>query len=159
MPVAEIAGLALALKIARNNGWLSLPPVPPATCSVEIWMDNQSALNALQCPKMGPGQYILQEAIMLLQGCPRGTVSFHWILAYLDVPGNELADEHAKRANWRTMRALVENICIEHSYLYLILQRLLATLTYRRTGIKQSIMELSLYFKGGSINYLQNREK
>ncbi|KAJ5174772.1 uncharacterized protein N7482_000649 [Penicillium canariense] len=59
---------------------------------------HEGALNTLHSPKMGPGQYILQEAITLLQDTPRGSNTYYRIPAHLDVPGNELADEHVKRA-------------------------------------------------------------
>ena len=71
---------------------------------VEIYTDNQSALKTLRSPKQGSGQYLTKEIIRLLeerrrQGWP---TRFYWIPAHIGVPGNEFADEMAKRATgWR----------------------------------------------------------
>jgi ribonuclease HI len=92
---AELMGLVLALRIAAN--------LDMRTSNVSkycILADNQTALQAMRNPKNPSGQYILIEAIRTLDELrDRGyVVEFYWIPAHVGVPGNEAADQAAKKA-------------------------------------------------------------
>lgn len=58
VPAAELAGIILALRLARDH---------PLFCgSLEVYTDNQGALRNLISPGLGSGQYLVREIIDLL---------------------------------------------------------------------------------------------
>lgn len=96
VPVAELAGIVLALRMAMEEPELHGP--------VEVYTDNQGALRTLRNPQQSSGQYLVREIIDLLEArrLRQWGTAFFWIPAHLGVPGNEMADLHAKLATgWR----------------------------------------------------------
>ncbi|KAF7174349.1 hypothetical protein CNMCM5623_007004 [Aspergillus felis] len=107
VPVAEIAGLVLALRLLKRDlvprdAWRS-PPDRGSRSRAEIYSDNQGALRTLLAPKQAPGQYLVRELVSLIDRLdPVLDISFHWLAAHRGVAGNELADRKAKEAaGWR----------------------------------------------------------
>jgi ribonuclease HI len=99
VPLAELTGIVLALQLATSD---------PAFQgrNIEVYTDNQGALQTLENPGQASGQGIVKQAIDKYtdwqQANPTHTVRWFWIRAHVGVPGNELADQMAKEATgWR----------------------------------------------------------
>ncbi|KAF4215600.1 hypothetical protein CNMCM6457_005783 [Aspergillus fumigatiaffinis] len=108
VPVAEVAGLVLALRLLKRDlvprdVQRAPPPSRGSRKRAEIYSDNQGTLRTLLDPKQGSGQYLVRELVDLLDWLdPVLDISFHWLAAHEGVAGNELADQKAKEAaGWR----------------------------------------------------------
>jgi RNase H len=86
-------GIILALKMLDTR---------PALRSVLIALDNQAVIQALQNNRTQPTQYLLDNvhvAILRLKRKHRRLhIHMEWVPGHMDIEGNEIADEHAKRA-------------------------------------------------------------
>lgn len=95
---AELAGIVLALRLTEDN--------PQLHRAVEILSDSQSALQALQNPRQSSGQYLIREAVRLLDWRRQQSweTRLCWIPSHWEeeIEGNRQADLLAKRATgWR----------------------------------------------------------
>lgn len=88
---AELVGIILALEIVIDVQE-DYPEVP-----IRIFVDNQSAIQSTGTPKSGPCKFLLAK-ILELHAKLNTSLSIHWIPAHVGVPGNEAADEEAKKA-------------------------------------------------------------
>ncbi|KZV79127.1 hypothetical protein EXIGLDRAFT_596359, partial [Exidia glandulosa HHB12029] len=90
----EVAGLALAAEIAQT--------LPPTVRKVYFLLDNQAAVRAVRKRKCRSGQLLVdafhRELSKLNRARRRLDIHIAWVPGHCDVRGNELADEHAKRA-------------------------------------------------------------
>jgi ribonuclease HI len=90
---AEITRIILALHMAKAL---------PGANQVIIAADNQAAIQALQRLEPSLGHYLLDEAHKLAdeirQLWPHTILKLRWVPGHKGVPGNEAADELAKRA-------------------------------------------------------------
>ncbi|KDQ09211.1 hypothetical protein BOTBODRAFT_643307, partial [Botryobasidium botryosum FD-172 SS1] len=102
---AEVAGTILALNIIRERH------NPRDTI---IALDNQSAIKAIYFPHNQPGQYLLmlfhQELTRTLAAHPNINITLQWTPGHEGIIGNELADEHAKKAANGDSQ-LLPNVC------------------------------------------------
>lgn len=94
---AELLGIPMALEIVKGTSQLR----------VDVFTDNQSALESISDPGRQSGQYIITKIIQILETLnANGTeTEFHWIPAHQGIQGNELADRLAKTATgWTQVR-------------------------------------------------------
>ena len=90
---AELVGILLAAHLLREEG-----------CSqeVEIGIDNQAAMEALNLNKPAPSHYLVDEAQKLLKKLKRkhttAKLLIQWIPGHMGIEGKELVDTEAKRA-------------------------------------------------------------
>jgi len=90
---AELKGIELALDMVHGGPESQLK-------YVNIFTDNQAALQRIRRPKWCSGQVYLHNVIEKLDH-HRSTglvIRLHWIPAHIGVPGNEAADEAARMA-------------------------------------------------------------
>ncbi|KAJ5794256.1 hypothetical protein N7457_000855 [Penicillium paradoxum] len=95
---AEIGGLILALRMAEDN--------PQLQQGIDIYSDNQSALQVIRNPRQNSGQYLIKEVVRLidLRRQKGWATRFFWIPAHWEeeIEGNTQADALAKKATgWR----------------------------------------------------------
>ena len=95
---AEIQGMAMATSMAmtiketRNKDiW-----------AVNIYVDNQAAIQAAADPRRQSGQYLLKEVVQGINTLQEAgiQVEIHWIPAHMRVPGNKEVDRAVKEAAW-----------------------------------------------------------
>ncbi|GAA6043227.1 hypothetical protein NBRC10512_007452 [Rhodotorula toruloides] len=93
---AELEGARLALDGIQQS--LSTTPAPSAT----LFIDNQSVVRSPFDPSPTAGQSarlaLRALALALEHDHPDARLTLQWLAGHLEVPGNELADEEAKRA-------------------------------------------------------------
>jgi ribonuclease HI len=93
---AEGVGLVLALECLRKEMDEQIDGVIP------LGMDNTSAIRATMSARPGVGRYIwdiFHRRLMAVRGVfPGFHLCVDWTPGYIDIPGNEAADEAAKRA-------------------------------------------------------------
>ena len=89
---AELVGVKTAIEMAKQQN--------KQRCY--IFADSQAAIRAAHNPRKQSGQYILAEiadlADNLVRINPKATITIQWTPGHKGVPGNEKADEEAKRA-------------------------------------------------------------
>lgn len=96
---AELYGIVLALEHAREHTRTS---TDAHITDIHIFTDNQSAIRAILQPRRPSGQYLIERIIDIYAQLAKRSVTLHWIPSHVGVPGNELADTHAKQATgWR----------------------------------------------------------
>lgn len=119
VPVAEMAGLVLALRLIIRElvprDILTVARAAPATYGsrkrAEIYSNNQAALRTLLAPKQAAGQYLVQELVDLIDQLNLVLdILFHWLAAHHGIAGNRLAGQKAKEAaGWR--RGVTDGRC------------------------------------------------
>ncbi|KAJ8177786.1 hypothetical protein LV157_007910 [Aspergillus fumigatus] len=119
VPVAEMAGLVLALRLIIRElvprDILTAARAAPATYGsrkrAEIYSNNQAALRTLLAPKQAAGQYLVQELVDLIDQLNLVLdILFHWLAAHHGIAGNGLAGQKAKEAaGWR--RGVTDGRC------------------------------------------------
>ena len=90
----ELRGIELALDFALEAAW--------EECEVlNIWSDDQAAIQAVDCPGNSSGQYILRDIVSKVDMLHYWgiKVALRWIPAHNNVDGNEAADVAAKEAS------------------------------------------------------------
>ena len=102
MYAGELKGIDMAYQIAMDTK-------PPA---LNIWTDNQAAIESTANPQSQSGQYILKRittklAVLRENNIP---VTIRWIAAHKNVPGNERADQLAKEASQQATKG--PQICL-----------------------------------------------
>jgi ribonuclease HI len=95
IPLAELAGIILALRIANED-----TDTDAQGRDIEIYTDNQGALQTLRNPRQSSGQYLVTEIVSEWEkrkASNKGrTLNLYWIPGHIGVSGNELADVKAK---------------------------------------------------------------
>ena len=96
---AELYGIILALEHACTHTRSS---TDSHIRNIHIFTDNQAAIRAIIQPKQPSGQYLVERITDLYAQLTSQSITLHWIPSHVGVPGNELADTHAKQATgWR----------------------------------------------------------
>ena len=86
--------------IEKASAWALLEPTPGKS-NKDIWIftDSQAAIQRLQHQKPGPGQELSTKIYINLRSLKESgfLVHIHWIPSHQDIPGNDLADEAARK--------------------------------------------------------------
>ena len=81
---------------------LSILETHPAAKSALIALNNQAVIQALQNNRSQPAQHLLDYVHVFIWQlkckCRNLHIHLEWVPGHMDIKGNELADEHAKRA-------------------------------------------------------------
>jgi ribonuclease HI len=104
---AELSGACEALRLAK-----SLQSTGPVT----VFMDSQAAINRLQHAEPGAGQEVVFEAWKAAKALAAEgrELTIRWVPSHQGVPGNEQADQAAKRAAARPPPITEEKISLAH---------------------------------------------
>ena len=94
MFAAELTAMDLAIEMIKRDN------IPRS--EYIIFADSQPSINAVVKPKKQSGQEIIQRILFKLEGLllsiPNLNLTIEWIPGYMDIVGNERADEEAKKA-------------------------------------------------------------
>ena len=93
---AELQGIIMATDMTRTIKETRKQDL----WAVNIYVDNQAAIQAVANPGRQSGQYLLREVVQGINRLREAgvQVQIHWIPAHVGVPGNEEADRAAKTA-------------------------------------------------------------
>ncbi|KAF8886641.1 hypothetical protein CPB85DRAFT_1232398, partial [Mucidula mucida] len=95
----ELSGSAQGLVLVERN---PKPKPRRAPTTADFLIDNQSSITGIHDRRPQLGRHIVELFHKLLPWVkkkhPNLKITLIWVPGHIDVPGNEKADEHAKRA-------------------------------------------------------------